>query len=232
MCSASVGVNGVPLAKNRWSRLRFSRARSLNSRPLPVLDAERGPVVALEVGEEVLAALDRKPDTMNSATCGRSACAHANKPCKASGGTALVQCLQSGKPRLHIACAVDLDVIDVRRDIASSVGRARRLRRALAPIDVVHAGQPSQQLKQNSSNSVGVKSLKSRASISASLRSSHDPPDLQRTRRSGSTEVVEARASIGTEATPAASSAGPFRTDRSSPHGGQDVSVSTWRRST
>src|SRR5271165_3428976 len=52
-----------------------------------------------------------------------------------------------GKPPLHIAGAVDLDVIDLGRDIASSVGRTRRLRSALAPIDVVHAGQTPQQLE-------------------------------------------------------------------------------------
>jgi hypothetical protein len=43
-------------------------------RTLPELDPERRPVVVLVVAEMVLA-LDRKPEAMTSATCGRSACA-------------------------------------------------------------------------------------------------------------------------------------------------------------
>jgi hypothetical protein len=46
-----------------------------------------------------------------------------------------------------MALSIDVDVIDLRDYVASTVGRTRRLWRALAPVDVVGALQPAQEIE-------------------------------------------------------------------------------------
>src|SRR5689334_8170063 len=106
---------------------------------LPVLDPKWRAVVALVRRDEVLARVGQKAGSDDEGDLWPLGLRPREKPLQRLRRNSLVVVLAVDEPGLNVLRAVHIGALDLGCDIASSVGRARLLRGALAPVNVDEA---------------------------------------------------------------------------------------------